>query len=146
MTASLDPLALREARVAAGLTQQQLDSEVGLAGGDAVARWERGATQPRPATLRRLATVLEVAPADLLARDQGEVDLRFLRLAATLDSATVAKRLHVTVNTYLRWERGAWTVLPDETTTAALAEILNTTPTRVAGALAHSRALARIRA
>jgi len=118
--------------------------ELDVAGGEAVARWERGASEPKPATLRRLAEVLGVAPGDLLHRDGGRIDLRYLRLAAGLESAAVAQRLHVTMNTYLRWERGAWTVMPADAVVAGLARAFGVSPETVSGALAHSKAL-RIR-
>lgn len=141
VTASVDPSALRAARQRAGLTQHQVAREVDVAGGEAVARWERGASEPKPATLRRLAEVLGVEAGDLLRRDGGRIDLRFLRLAAGMESAAVASRLHVTMNTYLRWERGAWTVMPQEAVVAALAHAFGVRPDAVVDALAHTKAI-----
>ena len=106
-----------------------------------MARWERGASEPKPATLRRLAEVLGVAPGDLLRRDGGRIDLRYLRLAAGMESAAVAGQLHVTMSTYLRWERGAWTVMPAEAVVAGLAKAFGVSPEIVSGALAHTKAL-----
>jgi transcriptional regulator with XRE-family HTH domain len=141
VTASVDPAALRAARQRAGLTQHRVARELDVAGGEAVARWERGASEPRPAILRRLAELLGVAPGDLLRRDGGRIDLRYLRLAVGLESAAVAEQLHVSVATYLRWERGAWTVTPGEATVAGLAEAFGVGDSVVAAALAHTRAL-----
>ena len=141
VSASVDPVAIREARRKAGLTQHQVARVVDVAGGEAVARWERGASEPKPATLRRLAELLEVRPAELLRRDEGKIDLRYLRLAAGLDSAWVANRLHVSIATYLRWERGAWAVTPGDAVVSELAEVFGVGADVVAGALAHARTL-----
>jgi transcriptional regulator with XRE-family HTH domain len=115
--------------------------ELDVAGGEAVARWERGASEPKPATLRRLAQLLEVNPGDLLRLDGGKIDLRYLRLAAGLDSAAVAEQLHVTMNTYLRWERGAWSVMPGDAVVAGLATAFGVEHDAVTSALAHTKAL-----
>lgn len=141
MTASVDPAALRAARNKVGLTQHQVARVLEVAGGEAVARWERGASEPKPVTLRRLAELLEVAPGDLLHRDDGKTDLRYLRLAACLESAAVAARLHVSVATYLRWERGAWEVTPGASAVAGLASVFAVEPDAVVAALAHTREL-----
>lgn len=141
MTASVDPAALRAARQNAGVTQHQLARMLDVAGGEAVARWERGASEPRPATLRRLADLLNVAPGDLLHPDGGKIDLRYLRLTAGLASSAAAAQLHVTPNTYLRWERGAWTAMPGEAVVAGLAKAFGVDPEIVIRALAHTRTL-----
>lgn len=145
MTSSVDPAALRAARQKAGLTQHQVARRLDVAGGEAVARWERGASEPKPATLRRLADVLGVAAGDLLQRDGDKVDLRYLRLAAGLDSSAVAAEMHVTMNTYLRWERGAWTQMPGESVINGLARSFHVAPATVISALAHTQALRRER-
>lgn len=62
----MDPAAIRDSRIAAGLTQQELARLVGVAGGDRVSKWECGAAVPRPEALHRLAAVLDVQPIDLL--------------------------------------------------------------------------------
>ena len=141
MTASVDPAALRAARQNRGMTQHQLARLLDVAGGEAVARWERGASEPRPATLRRLADLLNIAPGDLLQLDGGNIDLRYLRLAAGLASSAVAAQLHVTPNTYLRWERGAWTAMPGEAVVAGLSKAFHVAPEILTRALAHTRAL-----
>ena len=142
MTASVDPAALRGARQRAGLTQGQLARALGLAGGEAVSVWERGAFEPKTAAqLHRLADVLDVPVADLLRRDGGKLDLRYLRLAAGLESADVADRLHVALSTYRRWERGAWTRTPGDAVVASLAEAFRVRPGVVTSALAHTKVL-----
>jgi transcriptional regulator with XRE-family HTH domain len=144
VTASVDPAALRDARLKAGLTQAQVARTLGLAGGEAVSVWERAAFEPRSAALlHRLADVLGVAVAHLLCLDGGKVDLRYLRLAAGLESAAVADQLHVALSTYRRWERGAWTRTPSDAAIATLAKAFGVRPDVVTGALAHSKALGR---
>lgn len=142
MTASVDPAALRVARQKAGLTQGQVARALGLAGGEAVSVWERGAFEPKTAALlHRLADVLDVTVASLLRLDDGKIDLRYLRLNAGLESAAVAQQLHVSVATYRRWERGAWTRTPSDAVVAGLAKAFGVSLEIVSGALAHTKAL-----
>ena len=47
---------LREARLAAGLTQAQLAQRIGVADGTRVAAWEHGRSTPHPATATPTAT------------------------------------------------------------------------------------------
>lgn len=139
--ASVDPAALREARHRAGLTQAQVARALGLAGGEAVSVWERGAFEPNSASLlHRLAEVLGATVPDLLRCDDGDPDLRYLRLVAGLESADVADQLHVAVSTYRRWERGAWTRSPSDAVVAALAQAFRVPPGAVAAALTRTRA------
>nr|DAI05154.1 MAG TPA: helix-turn-helix domain protein [Caudoviricetes sp.] len=51
------PSPIRAARIAAGMTQQQLADALGIAQ-QSVARWETGEREPRISTLRRIAAVL----------------------------------------------------------------------------------------
>lgn len=51
------PSLIRAARIAAGMTQQQLADALGIAQ-QSVARWETGEREPRVSTLRRIAAVL----------------------------------------------------------------------------------------
>lgn len=106
--ALVDPSALRLARENAGLTQHQLARLVGVAGGERISRWELGASEPRPDLLVRLARALRTPPMVLLDIDPGSPDLRALRYAAGLSADQVAERVHVTKDTYLRWEAGRW--------------------------------------
>ncbi|MGY2877177.1 transcriptional regulator with XRE-family HTH domain [Marmoricola sp. URHA0025 HA25] len=141
VTASLDPAALREARQKAGLTQGQVARALGLAGGEAVSVWERGAFEPKSAALlHRLAEVLGATVPELLRCDDGNPDLRYLRLVAGLESADVADQLHVAVSTYRRWERGAWTRSPSDAVIASLAQAFRVPAGAVARALAHTKA------
>lgn len=51
------PSPIRAARIAAGMTQQQLADALGVAQ-QSVTRWETGEREPRVSTLRRIAAVL----------------------------------------------------------------------------------------
>jgi transcriptional regulator with XRE-family HTH domain len=134
----VDPRALRAARERAGLTQHQLARLIGVAGGERVSRWERGTSEPRPAILVRLAKVLGVEALDLLDVDVG-ADLRALRFAAGLSPAEVAANAHLSERTYVRWESGRWTRLPDDAQIDALASVLRASRTTLRAALELTR-------
>ena len=51
------PSPIRTARIAAGMTQQQLADSLGVAQ-QSVTRWETGEREPRVSTLKRIAAVL----------------------------------------------------------------------------------------
>lgn len=51
------PSPIRAARIAAGMTQQQLADALGVAQ-QSVTRWETGEREPRVSTLKRIAAVL----------------------------------------------------------------------------------------
>ena len=51
------PSPIRAARIAAGMTQQQLADALGIAQ-QSVARWETGEREPRVSPLKRIAAVL----------------------------------------------------------------------------------------
>lgn len=143
MTAFVDPAALRSARHKAGLTQAQVAKALDLAGGEAVSVWERGAFEPSSARLlHKLAEVVQTSVPELLCRDGGQIDLRYLRLVAGMESAEVAALLHVALSTYRRWERGAWTRMPSDVVISGLGSAFGVSPSVVAQALLHSRELA----
>jgi len=56
---------LKRLRTLSALTQEELAAKAGLTA-TAVARIERNEAEPRPSTLRKLASVLEVKPATLI--------------------------------------------------------------------------------
>ena len=66
----------------------------------------RGVNQPDVSLLPLLAA-LEVSPALLLGSSVALGDLRSLRWSAGLTANQVSAALHVSRNTYLRWESGA---------------------------------------
>lgn len=131
----VDPAAIRDSRIAAGLTQQELARLVGVAGGDRVSKWECGAAVPRPEALHRLAAVLDVQPIDLLTPLTGVPDLRRLRLLVGKSAASVAKAAHVSVTTYQRWEGGGVQHLPPRAALAELGEVLGVSADEVSAAI-----------
>jgi transcriptional regulator with XRE-family HTH domain len=135
----VDPTALRAARERAGFTQHELARLIGVAGGERVSRWERGASEPRPEVLRRIAAVLKVRTVNLLAPGDGAADLRRLRVLAGLSARQVAELSHMSLPTYARWESGQTMALPSAASLDALAQILGVTPAQVAAALMAAR-------
>jgi len=105
--ARVDGAVLRRARRARGLTQAGLAQTLGVSGGERVSAWERGVNQPDVSLLPLLAATLEVDPALLLGSSVALGDLRSLRWSAGLTANQVSAALHVSRNTYLRWESGA---------------------------------------
>ena len=136
---AIDPSVVREARERAGLTQLQLAYRVGVVGGERISSWERGLSRPRtPAMLHALAKALKVSPVSLLVEPAGGPDLRWLRFAAGLSTAELAKRVGVSSATIQRWESGQrGRPLPMEVI-AALAGALRVAPSVARAALERS--------
>lgn len=59
------PSPIRAARIAAGMTQQQLADALGISQ-VSVTRWETGEREPRVSTLKRIAAVLGCNLRDLI--------------------------------------------------------------------------------
>lgn len=131
----VDPASLRAARISAGLTQHQLARRIGVAGGERVSRWERGASVPRPEILLRIAKACGVGAVSLLVPVAGDHDLRRLRLLAGVSAPEVAQVAHVSLATYVRWEAGETDRLPTDATLAALGSVLGVTSAQVAAGL-----------
>ena len=93
---------LREARLAAGLTQAQLAQRIGVADGTRVAAWEHGRSTPHPATWAAVCSLLGID-----VEEAGVVTLRSLRLRRGLTPEDVAAELGVAAGTVRRWESGA---------------------------------------
>lgn len=93
---------LREARLAAGMTQAQLATRLGVSDGRRVAAWEHGRATPHPATWAAICSVLGIA-------NEGPevVTLRTLRLRRGLTHHDVAQVVGVDPSTVVRWESGA---------------------------------------
>lgn len=134
----VDPTALRLARERAGITQHQLARLIGVAGGERVSRWERGASQPRPEALHRIAEILKVDVQGLII-PATDADLRRLRVFAGLSARQVAERTHVSLPTYARWESGQFERLPARMALEALAETLAVSVSDVTAALTAAR-------
>ncbi|HEX7536489.1 MAG TPA: helix-turn-helix transcriptional regulator [Dermatophilaceae bacterium] len=142
---TFDQEALRRARERAGLTQHELARRVGVAGGERVSMWERGASQPRPELLPPLAAALGLTPADLLVPDLIGSDLRRLRFLAGLSSAELAEAIHLSKVTLKRWEAGHLERLPVSGTLKALAGALGVTVPAVRQAMTRSMKKASLR-
>lgn len=110
--ADLDSKALREAREARGLTQHQLARLIGVAGGERVARWERGASRPMPRLVHAMAEALEVSVGFLLAEERAGLTLRGLRVRSGLTAEQVATMSLMSADTYRHWRRATCVVLP----------------------------------
>ena len=110
-----------------------------MAGGERVSRWERGADQPRPELLVKMADVLDVGPRELIRLESSVPDLRALRLAAGLDAYEVARAIHLSLPTYRRWEQGRWRRLPTKGVIDALARTFKVPPADVTRALNAAR-------
>ena len=139
---SVDPGALRDARLRMGLTQHELARLIDVAGGERISRWELGSSAPRPEILHRLAQALNVGAADLLETG-GPADLRRLRTSAGLSARTLAAQAHLSVPTYVRWESGRNKRLPARQALNPLAKALNVTVEDVESAIVTARANAR---
>ena len=74
---------LAAARVAAGLTQQQLADALG-ASKARISEWEHDVTQPRASRVPAIARAINVDPLELMADDYEHLDLEALRVAAGL--------------------------------------------------------------
>ncbi|WP_366521166.1 helix-turn-helix transcriptional regulator [Lapillicoccus sp.] len=135
----VNPSAIRDSRIAARLTQQELARLVGVAGGDRVSKWECGTAEPRPETLHRLAAVLDRQPVDLLTPLIGVADLRRLRVLAGKTAASVAKAAHLSLTTYQRWEGGDIEHLPPRAALVELGEALGVSPDDVGSAIRAAR-------
>jgi transcriptional regulator with XRE-family HTH domain len=141
MGSGLDVDALRAARLAKGLTQEQLGRAVGVAAGNRISDWENGRATPHPGHLRRLAVILDVPVSALLRPvSEAERDLRRLRLEAGLSIDDVAKRIHVATPTLKRWESGVVRRLVARAPVDQLAEALGVEEADVVAALQRTRA------
>lgn len=103
--AQVDGAALRLARLERGMTQSELADVLRVAGGERVSAWERGVNQPDVRLVPVLAEVLGVDPAALIGQRPPSL-LRHLRWTAGLTALELGAALHVSRNTYLRYESG----------------------------------------
>jgi transcriptional regulator with XRE-family HTH domain len=99
---------LAAARLAAGLTQEQLGGAIG-SDQARVSEWERGLFSPRPELIPAVAAAVGVKPLALLDAAPAGPDLESLRLAAGLSLQAIADAAGSSVNRYRRMERLAAT-------------------------------------
>lgn len=138
MRARVDGAALRRARRARGLTQAELAEAVGVAGKERVSAWEHGTHGPQVGLIPMLAEVLGV-PASSLLRGDRRNRLRELRWATGMSVAQVAGRIHVSGNTYQRWETGTRAFPDRPEVVRQLAGVLGVTPEQLRHAIAGVR-------
>lgn len=96
------PAALRQARLAAGLSTEELAGRLGRTR-TTVARWEAGSRLPQPSNVQALAAALGVSPEVLVEAPQS---LSGLRASRGLSQAQVAEAIGVTQPAYARVESG----------------------------------------
>ncbi|TFV66533.1 UNVERIFIED_ORG: XRE family transcriptional regulator [Bacillus sp. AZ43] len=97
---------LRHARLAAGLTREDLAQQAGVRSADRVRDWERGAHAPQARYVPRLAAALGVDPVALYDVDPARPTLRVLRLARGLSLEQLAQLAGVPIMTCQRIEQG----------------------------------------
>ena len=136
MEATLDPEALRRAREAAGLTQNELARLIGVAGGERVSSWERGVSRPRATAMGRIAEVLGV-PTTSLMTGSTDLGLRAMRTLAGLSAAEVAQQLGISAATLTRWEAGRFSRIPGSLKVRCLAQALGRSVQEVEQAFAR---------
>lgn len=135
----LDGEALRRARSTKGLTHHQLARMVRLGPGERILKLERGASEPNPRMILKLADALAVEPLQLLLLPNG-VDLRALRLIAGRSAADLSSAVHVSLHSYLQWEAGQDLPLADERILQALARELHVPTAQIMSAFPRNAA------
>ncbi len=100
----IDGTRLRQARIAARLTQRELGTQARVHDSD-ISHYEAGRTQPDTATCRRIADALHVPVRDLLPED-APITLAVLRWEAGLTQGGIARRLDVSTQAWRLVEIG----------------------------------------
>ena len=129
---------LAAARVAAGLTQQQLADSLG-ADKARISEWERGASQPRASRMPDIAKAVDVDALELMADDYEHLDLEALRVAAGLSRQALAAAVGMTLPRYQRLEAGERTSELPEDLLQRVARILSVPAVTVRVAAENSR-------
>lgn len=134
---------LRVARMAAGITEEELAGRLGLSSGVRIQAWESGIVErPRPRFLPPLAAELGIDPMSLLDVDLADPPLAALRLVAGHRMQDVSELTGMHPMTYQRLEStgrtGRRLPLTDELI-GRLAAAFGTSPANVWAALEASR-------
>ena len=138
----LDGDALRQARLAVGLSQHQLALECGLSSDSLLSRWERGVASPRPATLKVLAERLGVPIVALQPMEVRErPDLRAERFRRGWSMSDLAGITGIPVPTLVSLERGVIRRRPHTPTMLALSAGLGLREDDVLDLIARAREL-----
>ena len=136
----VDGVALRKARLNAGLTLREVAAELNVADGARVGAWEHGREQPQPSFIPRLAKALNVPATALLLGKSLTPSLADLRLAKGLTLTEVAAKAGIPRTTFHRLEQGIATRPLDRTTLRALATALDSSTDVVMTAIQRGRA------
>jgi DNA-binding transcriptional regulator YiaG len=137
--ARVDGAVLARAREAAGLSQGALAVRIGASSKQRIWHWERGAEQPHPRFLPRLARVLKVDPLALLNGDPAHPTISALRLAAGLTCSDVWRGTPIAKTTYHRIDRGVGARRTDPAAVTALAGVLNAPEEEILAAIERAR-------
>ncbi len=97
---------LRQARLAARLTREDLAQRAGVRSTDRIRDWERGSHAPQARYVPRLAAALGVDPVVLYDVDPARPPLRVLGLARGLSLQQLAELAGVSIMTCQRIEQG----------------------------------------
>lgn len=96
---------LRAARLARGLSQEQLAARSGVAQPN-ISVFERGRSYPKPPTLLALSRALDLLPADLLVPLHGPPSLARRRVEVGMIQRHLADALGIPPSTYAQIETG----------------------------------------
>lgn len=129
---------LRDARLAAGLTQVQLAAALGTTRHE-VGRWERGEFVPRPQMIPAVAAVVGLDPLELLEVDPAAPRLEDLRMAAGLSLDAMSAKIPMVLTTYRDLELGTVQRDPPPATVKRIAAILAVPTVTVRQAIEEAR-------
>lgn len=129
---------LTAARVAAGLTQADIGSAIGVTQ-SRVSTWERDEAAPRAEQVPRLASLVGLDALDFLDVDPRSPSLTDLRLAAGLSRPVLADAAGLTLPRYRRLERGATRGQIDQKVVLKIAYLLAVPPGMVVQAIEFAR-------
>lgn len=135
---------LRQTRLAAGLTADDLAAQLGVSE-TTVRRWEGELNQPTAHHLARLATLLGVSPAALLGGIPPRMSLRALRELVPLSLLDTARLSGLSPSALSRLERGQTSGL-SRRAGLGLAHTYGCSRARLGEAHAESVALRQLRA
>lgn len=135
---------LRRFRLERGLTGDEL-ADAAEVSYQAVSAWETGRSAPTPHLLARVARVLHVTIADLVAIPPGKLTLSDLRVQAGMTQSEIAAELGVSTSIVGTIEKGRTKYHPDRA--ACMARLYEVNLGEVEAAWQNSRATraARIR-
>lgn len=131
-------LRLATARLAAGLTQEQVAQALATEQ-TRVSEWERGAKAPRPEIVPKLAAAVGLTALDLLAPKPSMAALEDLRLAAGRTPQQVADALGISLRRYRGVETGSTRRSPSDDLVQELAAVLGTSQPTVQRAIKNAR-------